>query len=83
MDNPAWPTSVPFGWSVEWDPSPTGSDPRPWAKLGVHLRYVCSRVIISFCCEFGQAVLLVSINMVCISLFELNLVCNNVWISVI
>jgi hypothetical protein len=27
MDSLAWPTSVPFGWSVEWDPSPAGSDP--------------------------------------------------------
>jgi hypothetical protein len=26
-DGPAWPISVPFGWSMEWDPSPAGSDP--------------------------------------------------------
>jgi hypothetical protein len=27
-DSSAWPTSVPYGWSVEWDPSPAGSDPQ-------------------------------------------------------
>jgi hypothetical protein len=26
-DESVWPTSVLFGWSVEWDPSPAGSDP--------------------------------------------------------
>jgi hypothetical protein len=26
-DSSAWPTSVPYGWSVEWDLSPAGSDP--------------------------------------------------------
>jgi hypothetical protein len=26
-DNLVWPTSVPCGWSVEWDLSPAGSDP--------------------------------------------------------
>jgi hypothetical protein len=26
-DSSAWPTSVPYGWSVEWDPSSAGSDP--------------------------------------------------------
>jgi hypothetical protein len=78
MDNPAWPTSVSFGWSVEWDPSPAGSrlavtlrsDTRPWAEHGVHFRDMCSRVIFSFRCESGQAVLLVSFNSVCISLLK-------------
>ena len=22
-----WPCSLPYGWSVEWDPSPAGNDP--------------------------------------------------------
>jgi hypothetical protein len=44
------------------------SDTRPWAKHGVHLRDVCSRVNFSFRCEFGQAVPLISLNTVCISL---------------
>jgi hypothetical protein len=26
-DSPAWPFSVPFGWSVEWGPFPGGNDP--------------------------------------------------------
>jgi hypothetical protein len=26
-DNLAWPFSVLFGWSVEWDPSLAGNDP--------------------------------------------------------
>jgi hypothetical protein len=50
-DGPTWPISVPFGWSVEWDPSPAGSDPPEdtmfRAELGVNLRDVCSRVFIS------------------------------------
>jgi hypothetical protein len=46
------------------------SDPRPWAELGVRFHDVCSRVTFSFHCEFGQAVLLVSLNTVCISLLK-------------
>jgi hypothetical protein len=46
MADPTWPFSVPFGWSVEWDPSPAGSDPRNdfmlRAESGVDLA-TCSR----------------------------------------
>jgi hypothetical protein len=48
-DGSAWPTSVPFGWSVEWDPSLAGSDPPEdamlRAKCGVNLRNMCSHVL--------------------------------------
>jgi hypothetical protein len=58
-------------------------DTRPWAEHGVNLRDVCSRVFFSFRCELGQAVRLVSLNTVYISFtLSLNLVCNNVCISV-
>jgi hypothetical protein len=73
-DNPAW--LILFLLAGPWSGTRPRlavtllSDPRPWAELGVHLRGVCSRVIFSFRCEFGQAVLLVSLNMVCINLFE-------------
>jgi hypothetical protein len=50
-DSPAWPFSVPFGWSVEWNPSPAGNDPRNDAMFragrGVNFRDVCSHVLIS------------------------------------
>jgi hypothetical protein len=43
-----WSYFVPFGWSVEWDPSPAGNDAMLWAKYGAYLCHVCSRVVISF-----------------------------------
>jgi hypothetical protein len=84
-DNLVWPTSVPYGWSVEWESRPAvtlRSDTRPRAKRGVRLRDVCSRVNFSFRCEFGQAVTLVSLNTVCISYLYLNSACNNVCMAV-
>jgi hypothetical protein len=49
-DGPAWPTSVLFSWSVEWDLSPAGSDPPEWhhvrAEFSVNFRDVCTRVTI-------------------------------------
>jgi hypothetical protein len=49
------------------------SDTRPRAEHGVYFRDVCSRVTFSFRCGFGQAVLLVSLNTVCISSLKFNL----------
>jgi hypothetical protein len=51
MDSLAWPFSVPFGWSVEWDPSPLAMTLRNEAMFraerGVNFRDVCSCVLIS------------------------------------
>jgi hypothetical protein len=50
-DSPVWSFSVPFGWSVEWDPSRLAmtlrNDAMFWAEHGVNFHDVCSRVLIS------------------------------------
>jgi hypothetical protein len=56
-DSTAWPNSVPFGWSVEWDPSSAGSDPPSFGLSVVSTFAMCVvACLFFFHCEPGQAV---------------------------